>query len=124
RYSASVIDEPRPAPASMKTSCPLSTSSLTPAGVMATRYSWFLTSAGMPTFMVPPNGVTGECEPSIRHLPIMTEGYSVRSQKFVSLLESGHDRGTCGEEGSPRPRGHRAGRGGSHDPPRPRCRRP
>ena len=52
--SASVTDEPRPAPAWTKTSCPFSASSLTPAGVMATRYSWFLTSAGTPIFMVPP----------------------------------------------------------------------
>ena len=27
------------------------TNSCTPAGVIATRYSWFLTSLGMPTFM-------------------------------------------------------------------------
>src|SRR5215217_1407878 len=44
------MDEPTPASCSMKTSWPLRTSSCTPAGVMATRYSWFLTSRGMPTF--------------------------------------------------------------------------
>ena len=41
----------------MKTSWPWATSSCTPIGVMATRYSWFLTSLGTPTF-------TG-CDPSL-----------------------------------------------------------
>src|SRR5665213_524509 len=50
-YSSLLIEEPTPASDSTKTSCPLRTSSWTPAGVMATRYSWFLTSLGMPTFM-------------------------------------------------------------------------
>src|SRR5215218_4456392 len=44
------MEEPAPASFSMTTSWPLRTSSCTPAGVMATRYSWFLTSRGMPTF--------------------------------------------------------------------------
>src|SRR5262245_23641219 len=36
----------------MRTSCPFLTNSFTPAGVMATRYSWFLTSLGTPTLMI------------------------------------------------------------------------
>src|SRR3954453_16940118 len=47
-YSASSIDEPTPASFSMTTSWPWATSSWTPMGVMATRYSWFLTSLGTP----------------------------------------------------------------------------
>ena len=38
--------EPRPAPASTNTSWPLLDSSWAPAGVSATRYSWFLISRG------------------------------------------------------------------------------
>src|SRR5690348_17171205 len=92
---------------------------------MATRYSWFLTSAGMPTFMVPPDSVTKECEPLIRYTAIDTEEYSVDAQQIVALLGHGRDRGSRAEEGSPAsPRGYRAGRGGSHDPPRPRRRCP
>src|SRR5882757_3716119 len=49
-YSSSGMDEPLPAPRSTTTWCPLRTSSCTPAGVMATRNSLFLTSRGMPTF--------------------------------------------------------------------------
>ena len=49
--SSSVIEEPMPAPAWTMTSCPWRVNSLTPAGVMATRYSWFLTSLGTPTLM-------------------------------------------------------------------------
>lgn len=49
-YSSSVIEEPTPAFCSMKTWWPWRTSSCTPAGVMATRNSLFLTSRGMPTF--------------------------------------------------------------------------
>ena len=45
--SSSVMDEPAPAPASTKTSWPARTNSCTPAGVIATRYSWFLTSRGI-----------------------------------------------------------------------------
>src|SRR5947209_226174 len=48
--SASGIEEPTPASASTNTSCPARVSSWTPAGVIATRYSWFLTSRGIPTF--------------------------------------------------------------------------
>src|SRR3954447_15048300 len=44
------MDEPTPASFSTYTSCPCVTSSCTPEGVMATRYSWFLTSRGIPTF--------------------------------------------------------------------------
>ena len=40
----------RPAPCWTKTSWPCATSSCTPIGVIATRYSWFLTSFGTPTF--------------------------------------------------------------------------
>src|SRR4051794_27376790 len=47
------MDEPDPAPDSMTTSWPWRTNSFTPAGVIATRYSWFLTSRGIPTFMTP-----------------------------------------------------------------------
>src|SRR5688500_18624923 len=58
------MDEPTPASFSMTTSWPLRTSSCTPAGVMATRYSWFLTSRGIPTFTAikssrPTGGATG-----------------------------------------------------------------
>src|SRR6516165_11235943 len=49
--SASGIAEPVPASRSTNTSWPARTSSCTPAGVIATRYSWFLTSLGTPTFM-------------------------------------------------------------------------
>src|SRR5690606_34376786 len=49
-YSWSVMDEPAPAPVSTSTSWPARTSSCAPAGVIATRYSWFLTSLGTPTF--------------------------------------------------------------------------
>src|SRR6201994_2754766 len=45
------MDEPSPAPASMTTWWPPRTSSCTPAGVIATRYSWFLISRGIPTFI-------------------------------------------------------------------------
>lgn len=48
--SSSGMDDPTPAPRWMRTSCPWATSSWTPAGVMATRNSLFLTSLGMPTF--------------------------------------------------------------------------
>ena len=47
--SASWIADPSPAPFWISTSWPRCTSSLTPAGVMATRYSLFLISVGMPT---------------------------------------------------------------------------
>src|SRR5215210_448324 len=49
--SSSVIEEPTPAPAWTSTSCPCRVISCTPEGVIATRYSWFLTSLGTPTFM-------------------------------------------------------------------------
>src|SRR5687768_12450783 len=48
--SSSVIDEPTPASFSTDTSWPCWTSSRTPAGVIATRYSLSLTSRGIPTF--------------------------------------------------------------------------
>src|SRR6187431_2572377 len=47
-YSASSICEPTPASFWITTSWPWATSSCTPMGVMATRYSWFLTSLGTP----------------------------------------------------------------------------
>src|ERR1700709_2831247 len=56
------MDEPTPASVSTNTSWPFRTSSCTPDGVIATRYSWFLTSRGIPTFTVtrplraPPTG--------------------------------------------------------------------
>ena len=53
--SSSVMDEPRPASDCTITSCPCRVNSFTPAGVMATRYSWLLTSLGTPTFMDPPD---------------------------------------------------------------------
>src|SRR4051794_29404174 len=56
RYCASRIAEPSPAPACTTTSCPASTSSRTPAGVSATRYSSSLTSAGTPTFTLSSSG--------------------------------------------------------------------
>src|ERR1700745_1940203 len=49
--SSSGMDDPVPASASMSTWWPPRTSSCTPAGVIATRYSWFLISRGIPTFM-------------------------------------------------------------------------
>src|SRR3954466_12094332 len=45
--------EPSPAPRWTSTSCPCSTSSRTPDGVSATRYSSVLISVGTPTFTVP-----------------------------------------------------------------------
>src|SRR4051812_43940983 len=60
RNSSSVIDDPSPAPPSTYTSWPLRANSLTPEGVMATRYSWFLTSRGIPTFTwVTPHSIDG-----------------------------------------------------------------
>src|SRR5919198_1773059 len=50
-YSSSGITLPSPAPFWMITSCPCSTNSRTPAGVMATRYSSVLISVGTPTFI-------------------------------------------------------------------------
>ena len=50
-YSSSGIVLPTPAPDWISTSCPCSTSSLTPAGVSDTRYSSVLISVGTPTFM-------------------------------------------------------------------------
>ncbi len=47
----------RPAPSWTITSWPASTSAWTPAGIIPTRYSWFLTSFGMPIFtsgLLPP----------------------------------------------------------------------
>ena len=52
--SLSEIAEPSPAPAWMSTSWPRRVSSATPAGVMATRYSLFLISVGIPTRMTAP----------------------------------------------------------------------
>ena len=49
--SSSGSDEPSPAPVSTNTSWPSRASSCTPAGVIATRYSWFLTSRGTPILM-------------------------------------------------------------------------
>ncbi len=43
------MEEPTPASFSTTTSWPWATNSLTPDGVMATRYSWSLTSRGTPT---------------------------------------------------------------------------
>jgi len=57
--SLSEMAEPSPAPAWMITSWPRRVSSATPAGVMATRNSLFLTSVGTPTSMVAP--LTLEC---------------------------------------------------------------
>jgi hypothetical protein len=48
RESSSWIADPSPAPAWTTTSWPRRTSSDTPAGVMATRYSLFLISVGIP----------------------------------------------------------------------------
>src|ERR1700712_1919494 len=50
-YSSSGIADPVPAPCWISTSWPRSTSSRTPAGVIATRYSSVLISVGTPTFM-------------------------------------------------------------------------
>ena len=58
-YSSSGIVLPTPAPDWISTSCPCSTSSLTPAGVRDTRYSSVLISVGTPTFI--------DCPLSLRH---------------------------------------------------------
>ena len=50
-YSSSGIREPAPAPAWIITWWPAETRWWAPAGVNATRYSWFLTSEGTPTRM-------------------------------------------------------------------------
>src|ERR671919_2127493 len=49
--SSSRMLEPLPASCSTRTSCPLTTSSRTPAGVMATRYSLSFSSRGTPTLI-------------------------------------------------------------------------
>src|SRR4051812_16477301 len=53
-YWGSSIADPSPAPAWTRTSWPCSTSSRTPAGVSATRYSSVLISVGTPTFTLDP----------------------------------------------------------------------
>src|SRR5207342_448127 len=53
-YSASAIPAPSPAPISTSTSTPRCTNSVTPSGVMATRYSLFLISVGTPTVLLMP----------------------------------------------------------------------
>src|SRR6266540_1111566 len=50
--SASRMELPSPAPRSTSTRCSASLSARTPAGVIATRYSWSFSSRGMPTSMV------------------------------------------------------------------------
>src|SRR5512132_791381 len=50
--SWSVMELPSPAPCSTSTRWPASVSSRTPTGVIATLYSWSLSSRGMPTSMV------------------------------------------------------------------------
>src|SRR6478752_1984936 len=47
------MEDPTPASCSTNTSCPWRASSWTPDGVMATRYSLFLISRGIPTFIRP-----------------------------------------------------------------------
>src|SRR5215212_10278028 len=49
--SSTVLEEPTPAPAWTTNSSPCRVNSFTADGVIATRYSWFLTSLGTPTFM-------------------------------------------------------------------------
>src|SRR5919112_1107117 len=49
-YSSLLMEDPTPASCWMNTSWPWLVSSCTPIGVIATRYSWFLTSLGTPTF--------------------------------------------------------------------------
>src|SRR3712207_3943533 len=60
------MDEPSPAPACTTTSWPCSTSSRTPAGVSATRYSSVLISVGTPTFMRVPLSVGDQLSPAQR----------------------------------------------------------
>ena len=55
---------PTPAPFSMTTSWPWATSSCTPIGVIATRYSWFLTSLGTPIFITPTLAVRAASVPT------------------------------------------------------------
>src|SRR3954452_2254164 len=70
-YSSSSIAEPSPAPAWMTTSWPCSTSSRTPAGVSATRYSSVLISVGTPTFTwdssrsVADQLASAQCQPEV-----------------------------------------------------------
>ena len=58
-YCSSAIAEPSPAPVSTTTRCPAWISSRAPSGVAATRYSWFLTSFGIPTITGRPPGPPG-----------------------------------------------------------------
>src|SRR3954451_4786063 len=70
-YCGSSIADPSPAPAWIRTSWPCSTSSRTPAGVSATRYSSVLISVGTPTFTLDPfrrssnELASAECEPEV-----------------------------------------------------------
>src|SRR3712207_6757887 len=63
------MDDPSPAPCSTSTVCPARTSSVTPAGVSATRYSRFLTSRGTPTrivaLLVPAGRPEGDGRPTV-----------------------------------------------------------
>src|SRR5436305_2135923 len=59
--------EPSPAPACTNTWCPASTSSRTPAGVNATRYSSSLTSLGTPTLTTASPSFPGERVRRSRH---------------------------------------------------------
>ena len=86
-YSSFEIDEPIPASCSIKTSWPWRTISITPAGVIATRYSWFLISRGTPIFMTK----TFRMWPSrfarldiryLRNWDIDISGYRFRSGQF------------------------------------------
>src|ERR1019366_1202917 len=51
-YASSLMDDPTPAPASIKTWCPPEANSRTPAGVRATRFSSVLISFGTPMIIV------------------------------------------------------------------------
>src|SRR5436305_967978 len=95
--SSSRIAEPSPAPLCTTTSCPLSTSSRTPAGVNATRYSSVLTSVGSPTFKrsIPPRRPRTSTSPAqvgcpiraVVHVHPMTRLFEHRAQDLLDLLE-------------------------------------
>src|SRR5205085_4220805 len=68
-YSASVIDESSPAPASTRTRWPWATSSRAPSGVSATRCSPFFVSRGTPTIIrAPSSGTRGVVDDHDRRL--------------------------------------------------------
>src|SRR5215212_9648933 len=101
-YSSSVIAEPVPAPACTTTSWPACTNSRTPSGVAATRYSWFLTSVGMPM-------ITSRLQ--------VVQGGPQAAGQLLELSVGQHERrGDLQRSGRERPRHDAVASGGRHEP--------